>query len=166
MGNRKTHMLLHLGVKPYICGIEDCDRAFSQLGNLKSHQLKVHINPGRRSSVSKRSSSPSDTEDVPHHLLHLQARRHSDSTDSQPETAPRPTAQESAFADFDPAAALAASTLAALAAENIGGGGGGNSSRSRRRSSGSGHSKELRLLQKMKAVLERRSSLEEDAEAQ
>ena len=35
MGNMKTHELLHSGVKPFTCGIDGCDRSFSQLGNLK-----------------------------------------------------------------------------------------------------------------------------------
>jgi hypothetical protein len=42
MGNMKTHLALHSGAKPFICPAPDCQRAFSQLGNLKSHQKKLH----------------------------------------------------------------------------------------------------------------------------
>jgi hypothetical protein len=42
MGNMKTHLALHSGWKPFVCPAPDCRRAFSQLGNLKSHQKKLH----------------------------------------------------------------------------------------------------------------------------
>eukprot|EP00842_Homolaphlyctis_polyrhiza_P006433 jgi/Hompol1/6791/HPOL_002332-RA len=42
MGNMRTHSLLHLGVKPFVCTHDRCSKSFTQLGNLKSHQSKVH----------------------------------------------------------------------------------------------------------------------------
>ncbi|KAJ3184773.1 hypothetical protein HDU85_001451 [Gaertneriomyces sp. JEL0708] len=65
MGNMKTHELLHYGIKPYTCDIDGCTRAFSQLGNLKSHQLKVHHNPSSRRGSRKRSITPSSEEEDP-----------------------------------------------------------------------------------------------------
>jgi uncharacterized Zn-finger protein len=34
-GNKKTHELLHSGLKPYECEHAGCDKTFSQMGNLK-----------------------------------------------------------------------------------------------------------------------------------
>lgn len=60
----KTHEQLHLGVRPYTCEFEGCDKSFTQLGNLKvfllmqSHQLKVHLNGKEFDSKKRRASQP------------------------------------------------------------------------------------------------------------
>ncbi|TPX68202.1 hypothetical protein SpCBS45565_g03288 [Spizellomyces sp. 'palustris'] len=124
----KTHELLHLGIKPFTCGIEGCDRAFSQLGNLKSHQAKVHHNPSRPRSGLKRSITPSSEEEDGESLY--KRRRRSSSAHST------------------------TSSLNDAVVPSDGSSSDGTPPKPRR----IGQTKEQRLLKKMKAVLERRSS--------
>lgn len=42
-GNLAAHMLTHNKEKPYECKLDGCDKSFTQLGNLKSHQNKFHL---------------------------------------------------------------------------------------------------------------------------
>lgn len=42
-GNLAAHMLTHNKEKPFECKLDDCDKSFTQLGNLKSHQNKFHL---------------------------------------------------------------------------------------------------------------------------
>lgn len=42
-GNLAAHMLTHNKEKPYECKLDNCDKSFTQLGNLKSHQNKFHL---------------------------------------------------------------------------------------------------------------------------
>lgn len=42
-GNLAAHMLTHKKEKPFKCELDDCDKTFTQLGNLKSHQNKFHL---------------------------------------------------------------------------------------------------------------------------
>lgn len=43
-GNLAAHKLTHENLKPYACRLDNCDKSFTQLGNLKSHQNKFHLN--------------------------------------------------------------------------------------------------------------------------
>lgn len=42
-GNLAAHMLTHNKEKPFECKLDNCDKLFTQLGNLKSHQNKFHL---------------------------------------------------------------------------------------------------------------------------
>lgn len=42
-GNLAAHMLTHNKEKPFECRLDNCDKSFTQLGNLKSHQNKFHL---------------------------------------------------------------------------------------------------------------------------
>lgn len=42
-GNLQAHMLTHDNLKPFICELDGCGKGFTQLGNLKSHQNKFHL---------------------------------------------------------------------------------------------------------------------------
>lgn len=41
-GNLEAHKLTHENVKPFECKLDNCDKSFTQLGNLKSHQNRFH----------------------------------------------------------------------------------------------------------------------------
>ncbi|KAF9168949.1 hypothetical protein BGX21_004657 [Mortierella sp. AD011] len=41
LGNLKTHERKHTGERPYKCPHPDCDKTFTQLGNLKTHE-RIH----------------------------------------------------------------------------------------------------------------------------
>ncbi|TKX25482.1 zinc-finger double domain-containing protein 1 [Elsinoe australis] len=41
-GNVNAHRIVHEGIKPFICKLDNCNKHFTQLGNLKSHQNKFH----------------------------------------------------------------------------------------------------------------------------
>ncbi|KAG7663265.1 AZF1 [[Candida] subhashii] len=43
-GNLAAHKLTHDNLKPYECKLDGCDKSFTQLGNLKSHQNRFHLN--------------------------------------------------------------------------------------------------------------------------
>ncbi|KAF9277615.1 hypothetical protein BGZ68_009171 [Mortierella alpina] len=42
LGNLKTHERIHDEVKPFMCRLAGCGKTFSQLGNLKTHTTKMH----------------------------------------------------------------------------------------------------------------------------
>lgn len=42
-GNLEAHKLTHEHLKPFECKLDGCDKFFTQLGNLKSHQNKFHL---------------------------------------------------------------------------------------------------------------------------
>ena len=42
-GNVRAHKIVHTDSKPFTCKLEDCNKQFTQLGNLKSHQNKFHV---------------------------------------------------------------------------------------------------------------------------
>lgn len=42
-GNLGAHKLTHENLKPYECKLDGCDKSFTQLGNLKSHQNRFHL---------------------------------------------------------------------------------------------------------------------------
>ncbi|KAK6199212.1 uncharacterized protein RJT21DRAFT_121508 [Scheffersomyces amazonensis] len=43
-GNLAAHKLTHDKLKPFECKLDNCDKSFTQLGNLKSHQNRFHLN--------------------------------------------------------------------------------------------------------------------------
>ena len=47
-GNVRAHKVVHTSAKPFICKLDNCNKQFTQLGNLKSHQNKFHIETIRR----------------------------------------------------------------------------------------------------------------------
>nr|XP_045613795.1 zinc finger protein 883-like [Procambarus clarkii] len=53
-GNMKGHRLLHAGIKPHEC--PECGKAFTQLGNMKTHRMRIHGRPvpGKTSSRAER----------------------------------------------------------------------------------------------------------------
>ncbi|KAH3686080.1 hypothetical protein WICPIJ_002939, partial [Wickerhamomyces pijperi] len=42
-GNLAAHKLTHENLKPYECKLDSCGKAFTQLGNLKAHQNRFHL---------------------------------------------------------------------------------------------------------------------------
>ena len=42
-GNLAAHLLTHQKVKPFICKLDNCNRSFTQLGNMKAHQNRFHL---------------------------------------------------------------------------------------------------------------------------
>ncbi|KAI5212451.1 hypothetical protein E4T38_00488 [Aureobasidium subglaciale] len=47
-GNVRAHKIVHTAAKPFTCRLDDCNKQFTQLGNLKSHQNKFHQETIRR----------------------------------------------------------------------------------------------------------------------
>lgn len=47
-GNVRAHKIVHTAAKPFTCKLDDCNKHFTQLGNLKSHQNKFHVETIRR----------------------------------------------------------------------------------------------------------------------
>jgi DNA-directed RNA polymerase subunit RPC12/RpoP len=43
-GNLAAHKLTHENLKPFECKLDNCNKAFTQLGNLKAHQNRFHLN--------------------------------------------------------------------------------------------------------------------------
>ncbi|RYC80872.1 hypothetical protein BFJ63_vAg16235 [Fusarium oxysporum f. sp. narcissi] len=41
-GNLRAHLLTHQGLKPFSCILDDCNKTFTILGNMKAHQNKFH----------------------------------------------------------------------------------------------------------------------------
>ncbi|KAM0363002.1 hypothetical protein ACHAO7_011148 [Fusarium culmorum] len=41
-GNLQAHLKTHEGLKPYVCILDECNKRFTQLGNMKTHQNKFH----------------------------------------------------------------------------------------------------------------------------
>jgi hypothetical protein len=42
-GNVRAHKIVHTSAKPFVCKLDNCNKQFTQLGNLKSHQNKFHV---------------------------------------------------------------------------------------------------------------------------
>lgn len=42
-GNLAAHLLTHQNIKPFICRLDNCDKGFTQLGNMKAHQNRFHL---------------------------------------------------------------------------------------------------------------------------
>ena len=47
-GNVRAHKIVHTAAKPFTCKLDGCNKQFTQLGNLKSHQNKFHVEIIRR----------------------------------------------------------------------------------------------------------------------
>lgn len=41
-GNLSAHMFTHNDMKPFVCKLENCNKRFTQLGNMKAHQNRFH----------------------------------------------------------------------------------------------------------------------------
>lgn len=44
----RAHKIVHTSAKPFTCKLDNCNKQFTQLGNLKSHQNKFHGETIRR----------------------------------------------------------------------------------------------------------------------
>ncbi|KAI8894736.1 hypothetical protein BC833DRAFT_201655 [Globomyces pollinis-pini] len=85
MGNMKTHeqciptftyLLVHRGIRPYPCNINGCDKSFTQLGNLKSHQAKVHSqNPPNQDSNNQVILDTKVLDPIPESSLPIRKRK-------------------------------------------------------------------------------------------
>ena len=42
-GNLAAHLLTHQNVKPFVCKLDNCNKTFTQLGNMKAHQNRFHL---------------------------------------------------------------------------------------------------------------------------
>ena len=42
-GNLAAHMLTHQNIKPFVCKLDNCNKGFTQLGNMKAHQNRFHM---------------------------------------------------------------------------------------------------------------------------
>lgn len=43
-GNLAAHVVTHQKLKPFICKLDGCNKTFTQLGNMKAHQNRFHLN--------------------------------------------------------------------------------------------------------------------------
>lgn len=43
-GNLAAHIVTHQKLKPFICKLDGCNKTFTQLGNMKAHQNRFHLN--------------------------------------------------------------------------------------------------------------------------
>ncbi|KAI9203317.1 uncharacterized protein BJ171DRAFT_149804 [Polychytrium aggregatum] len=134
MGNMKTHQVLHMGAKPYTCRFSGCAKSFSQMGNLKAHEQKVHI---EANAIERQSEN------------NCQFDCERDADCGAPKAKKRRTAKaaRAVFKDLDDASSVDE--------EDDGAETGQKRSRGRQTSSPNVCKKEILLLQKMKAVLER-----------
>ncbi|CAI4901547.1 CLL_collapsed_G0050490.mRNA.1.CDS.1 [Saccharomyces cerevisiae] len=41
-GNLAAHLVTHQKLKPFVCKLENCNKTFTQLGNMKAHQNRFH----------------------------------------------------------------------------------------------------------------------------
>lgn len=41
-GNLRAHMFTHDELKPFVCHLDNCNKTFTQLGNMKAHQNRFH----------------------------------------------------------------------------------------------------------------------------
>ncbi|PVH71888.1 hypothetical protein DL98DRAFT_563740 [Cadophora sp. DSE1049] len=58
--NVRAHKIVHDQSKPYKCRLDHCDKNFTQLGNLKSHQNKFHVPTIRRLTAKYTSAQGGD----------------------------------------------------------------------------------------------------------
>lgn len=64
-GNLAAHRLTHDKLKPFECRLDGCDKLFTQLGNLKSHQNKFHLNTLNHLTGKLAELSPSQLDNLP-----------------------------------------------------------------------------------------------------
>ncbi|TKA69917.1 hypothetical protein B0A55_07637, partial [Friedmanniomyces simplex] len=63
-GNVRAHKIVHTAAKPFTCKLDSCDKQFTQLGNLKSHQNKFHVETIRRLKARFESIREGDVVEV------------------------------------------------------------------------------------------------------
>lgn len=63
-GNLAAHILTHKKEKPFECRLDGCDKSFTQLGNLKSHQNKFHLRTLNRLTQTLAELSGPDLENL------------------------------------------------------------------------------------------------------
>ncbi|CCE61963.1 hypothetical protein TPHA_0B02910 [Tetrapisispora phaffii CBS 4417] len=62
-GNLAAHALTHQKLKPYICKLENCNKSFTQLGNMKAHQNRFHLKTLMR--LTSKLASMNENTDIP-----------------------------------------------------------------------------------------------------
>ncbi|KAK1088542.1 DNA-binding transcription factor [Friedmanniomyces endolithicus] len=63
-GNVRAHKIVHTSAKPFTCKLDICNKQFTQLGNLKSHQNKFHVETIRRLKARFESIREGDVVEV------------------------------------------------------------------------------------------------------
>ncbi|KAK0276371.1 DNA-binding transcription factor, partial [Friedmanniomyces endolithicus] len=63
-GNVRAHKIVHTSAKPFTCKLDSCNKQFTQLGNLKSHQNKFHVETIRRLKARFESIREGDVVEV------------------------------------------------------------------------------------------------------
>jgi DNA-directed RNA polymerase subunit RPC12/RpoP len=66
-GNLQAHLLTHENYKPFVCKFDGCDKSFTQLGNLKAHQNRFHLNTINNlfNKLAKMGETNQSLEDLP-----------------------------------------------------------------------------------------------------
>lgn len=59
-GNLAAHLLTHQKVKPFICKLDNCNRSFTQLGNMKAHQNRFHLDTLKMLTTKLAEMNPND----------------------------------------------------------------------------------------------------------
>lgn len=59
-GNLAAHKLTHDNLKPFQCKLDDCNKTFTQLGNMKAHQNRFHLQTLNRLTQRLADLNPSD----------------------------------------------------------------------------------------------------------
>jgi DNA-directed RNA polymerase subunit RPC12/RpoP len=64
-GNLAAHHLTHGDLRPFECKLDGCNKAFTQLGNLKAHQNRFHLNTLNELTKKLAELDPTDSDIKP-----------------------------------------------------------------------------------------------------
>ena len=59
-GNLAAHLVTHQKLKPFVCKLENCNKTFTQLGNMKAHQNRFHKETLNALTAKLAEMNPSD----------------------------------------------------------------------------------------------------------
>lgn len=62
-GNLAAHIVTHQKLKPFICKLDGCNKTFTQLGNMKAHQNRFHLNT--LNELTQRLAEMDPNENIP-----------------------------------------------------------------------------------------------------